>query len=78
MASGRAIWVRSILELIARETGAEDFVRYGTRPLRADEPEVIEADVARLLDEVAGPRYDLDSGLADTISWWTPQLGLSI
>jgi nucleoside-diphosphate-sugar epimerase len=73
--SGRAISVRSILELIARETGAGDLVRFGERPLPANEPEAIEADGARLFNEVGfRPRYDLACGLTDTISWWRRQL----
>jgi nucleoside-diphosphate-sugar epimerase len=73
--SGRAISVRSILELIARETGAGDLVRFGERPLPANEPEAIEADGARLFNEVGfRPRYDLARGLTDTISWWRRQL----
>ncbi len=69
--SGQAFSVRSILELIGQATGASDFLRFGERPLPANEPEVIEADTARLFGEVGfRPRYDLASGLADTIFWW--------
>lgn len=69
--SGQAVSVRSILELIAQETGAGDCLRFGERPLPPNEPEVIEADVTRLFSEADfKPRYDLGSGLVDTISWW--------
>jgi nucleoside-diphosphate-sugar epimerase len=78
IASGRAISVRSILESIARETGAGDLVRYGARPLRADEPEIIEGDVTRLFGEVGfRPRYEIGTGLTDTIFWWRQQLSSS-
>jgi nucleoside-diphosphate-sugar epimerase len=78
IASGRAMSVRSILESIAQEIGAGELVQYEARPLHAEEPEIIEADVARLCNEVGfKPRYDLASGLADTISWWRRQLASS-
>jgi nucleoside-diphosphate-sugar epimerase len=69
--SGQAVSIRSILEMIGQETGAGDFLRFGQRSLPVDEPEVIEADVKRLFDDVGfNPRYNLTQGLADTIAWW--------
>lgn len=73
--SGRAISVRSLLELIGQETGASDLLEFGARPLPSNEPEIIEADVTRLFNEVGfRPRYNLAQGLVDTISWWRRQL----
>jgi nucleoside-diphosphate-sugar epimerase len=69
--TGEAVSVRSLLETIGRQTNASDFLRFGQRPLPPSEPEVIEADVARLLNEVGfRPHYDLAGGVAETIAWW--------
>jgi nucleoside-diphosphate-sugar epimerase len=74
IASGQAVPIRTILELIAKEIAAGDLLRFGERALSANEPEIIEADVARLANEVGfQPRYDLARGLADTIAWWRQQ-----
>jgi nucleoside-diphosphate-sugar epimerase len=72
--SGQAVSVRSILELIGQETDASDLIRFGERPLPGNEPEIIEADTARLFNEVGfKPRYDLAAGLTETIAWWRRQ-----
>jgi nucleoside-diphosphate-sugar epimerase len=38
------------------------------------EPAIIEADTARLTQEVGfQPRYDLMNGLTETVAWWKRQ-----
>ncbi len=67
--SGQAVPVRAILERVGALTGGGDRIDFGARPLAATEPASIEADVARLRDEVGfSPRYDLDAGLADALA----------
>ena len=67
--SGQAVAVREILDVLAARIGNKDCVRYGERALSAGDPLIIEADTRRLSSEVDfRPRYDLASGLADTIA----------
>jgi nucleoside-diphosphate-sugar epimerase len=69
--SGQAVSVRKILETLAAQLGNHDCIRFGERPLPEGEPEIIEADTKRLIEEVGfKPRFDLAGGLADTIAWW--------
>ncbi|MDE3749489.1 NAD-dependent epimerase/dehydratase family protein [Methylobacterium radiotolerans] len=67
--SGAAVPVRAILEQIGRMTGRPDLIDFGARSLPEGEPASIEADVARLRELVGfHPRYDLASGLKDTLT----------
>ena len=62
--SGRAVAVRDMIGTLARQMGREDLIRLGARPRPADDPDLIEADVTRLRDEVGfTPRYDMESGI---------------
>jgi nucleoside-diphosphate-sugar epimerase len=74
IAAGQAVAVRSVLEAIARETGAHGMLRLGVRPRPADDPLVIEAASDRLRYEVGfTPRYAIVEGLAQTVRWWREQ-----
>jgi nucleoside-diphosphate-sugar epimerase len=74
--SGAAVPVRSLLEGIARELGGRGLLAFGARPMRPGEPSVIEANVARLRDEVGfRPSFDLPAGLSDTLRWWQGNIG---
>jgi nucleoside-diphosphate-sugar epimerase len=67
--SGEATAVRSILEALADRLGHRERLLYGGRPLGPGDPPVIEADPTRLFSEVGfRPRFNLASGLDDTIS----------
>lgn len=71
IASGEAVMVKEIVERIAHKLDREGLLRLGARPLSPNEPPLLVADVARLKDEVGWyPRYGLERGLEQTISWW--------
>lgn len=71
IASGVPLTVRAVVEAIAAKLGRPDLLELGALPAPADDPPRITADVRRLRTEVNWiPRYDLDSGLDDTIAWW--------
>lgn len=71
IATGQAVTVRSVLEAIARETGANGMLRLGARPRPTDDPPVIVAASDRLRHEVGfTPRCAIADGLAQTIRWW--------
>jgi nucleoside-diphosphate-sugar epimerase len=69
--SGEPVAVRTVIETIARECGRPDLVRLGARPMPANEPPLLVADVTRLRDELGWrPRVSLDAGLRECIEWW--------
>lgn len=71
IASGKAVSVRSILEVIARKTGGQDMLRLGARPRPSSDPAIVEGSSARLRQEVGfSPRHELATGLAETVDWW--------
>jgi nucleoside-diphosphate-sugar epimerase len=63
-----------VVATIARELDADGRVAYGALPMRENEPELLVANVARLRDAGWSPRYDLVSGLKDTIEWWKKEM----
>ncbi len=67
--SGTAVTLRSLLTTLADQLDARALLRFGARPMAADEPPVIEADVTRLAHEIGfRPRFGLATGLADTVA----------
>jgi nucleoside-diphosphate-sugar epimerase len=75
IASGCPITVKEIVHKIARKLEGEGLIRLGALPTPPDEPALLVANVQRLTHEVGWePKYDLDKGLDDTITWWRKQL----
>jgi nucleoside-diphosphate-sugar epimerase len=71
IASGVPVAVREVVKEIADQLERPNLVRLGALPASENEPPLLVADVARLRDEVGwSPRYDLASGLKETINWW--------
>lgn len=71
IATGIARPVREIIERLGMLSGRADLLRIGGRPSPAGEPPRLDVSVARLTEEVGfRPRFDLASGLADTMEWW--------
>lgn len=69
--AGAAIPIADLAMEIARQIGAPDRLQLGARPAPPDDPALIEADTGRLGREIGWqPRFDLESGIADTIGWW--------
>jgi nucleoside-diphosphate-sugar epimerase len=71
VASGGAVAVREVVQMIADQLGRSEWVRFGARPTPADEPAEIVADT-RLLNERVGwrPSVSLADGIARSIAWW--------
>jgi nucleoside-diphosphate-sugar epimerase len=71
IASGAAVTVGELVDMIVRLLGRAEIVCRGALPERPGEPRLLLADVARLRDEVGfRPRWTLDDGLAMTVRWW--------
>ncbi|MCB1333507.1 MAG: NAD(P)-dependent oxidoreductase [Roseivivax sp.] len=67
VASGKAVAVRDLIATAAELLGRPDLVDLGARPRPADDPPRIEADIARLEATGFRPRFDLRSGIADSL-----------
>ena len=73
--SGQAIPMADLITEIGRQIARPDLIRLGARPPRPGDPELVEAEITRLQSELGWrPKFTLESGLADTISWWRTAL----
>jgi nucleoside-diphosphate-sugar epimerase len=72
LASGIAAPIASIATAIAEEMNRVHLLRLGAIETRLDEPPIVVADISRLRDELGfRPSYSLETGLRQTIRWWT-------
>jgi nucleoside-diphosphate-sugar epimerase len=73
IASGVPVAIRDVVSEVAVQIGTAELVRFGALPARPEPPRQV-ADVSRLRREVGwSPRFDLSSGIADTIAWHRQQ-----
>jgi nucleoside-diphosphate-sugar epimerase len=71
IASGSAVTVARIIELVAQSAGRPDLLRLGSLPRRGGEPERLVADTQRLRTEVGfEPRITIERGIGETVAWW--------
>jgi nucleoside-diphosphate-sugar epimerase len=78
VASGEGVELRVVTAEIERLAGVNGLVRRGRRPIPPSEPDMLVGDATRLRDEVGfRRRFDLETGLADTVAWWRSQLDTS-
>jgi nucleoside-diphosphate-sugar epimerase len=71
VASGHGLQLRELALEIARRLDGEELLRIGARPMGADEPPALVADVTRLRQEIGwSPRIGLADGLDEVIDWW--------
>ena len=68
--SGDPVTVRRIVATLERLLERQGMVRYGARPDNPTDPPFVCADNRKLVAATGwSPRFDLESGLADTIRW---------
>jgi nucleoside-diphosphate-sugar epimerase len=71
IASGEPVRLAEMVRMVAEIIGRPELVRLGALKTPAGEPPILVADVRRLKEEVGWtPRFDLKSGLTDTVSRW--------
>jgi nucleoside-diphosphate-sugar epimerase len=70
VSSGQAISLREIVTTIGRLIGRPELVQLGAIPARANDAPLVVGSNARLAALGWQPRYDLESGLLQTIDWW--------
>ena len=75
ISSGRPVALRELILEIARLQGNQDLVQFNAAQMQSGEPPLLVGDSRRLQDEVGWkPRYNLEEGLGQTISWWKGHL----
>lgn len=70
IASGIPVQVREIVTTIGAIVGRPELIDLGALPTPPHEVMRVEADVSRLQSLGWKPKYDLRSGLEQTIDWW--------
>ena len=71
IATGLAVPIRYVITTIAAQIGQPNLVSFGTRAVPDYEPPVL-ATTARNLHGIGfKPRFTLETGLEDTIAWWS-------
>lgn len=75
IATGTATSLRSIVEKLGELTGRTDLLRIGALPARANDLPLVVGNPAKFQRSVHWqPRFNLSSGLADTVEWWRRNL----
>jgi nucleoside-diphosphate-sugar epimerase len=68
--SGKPVTVREVVATIESFVGRQGLVRYGARPDNPTDPPFVVADNRRLVQGTGwSPKYDLASGLRQTLEW---------
>jgi len=71
IASGRPLALKEVICKIGEKLSRPELIHLGDIASAKDEPLLLVADVRRLREEVMWtPKYDIDSGLDQTIKWW--------
>jgi nucleoside-diphosphate-sugar epimerase len=72
IASGEPIGLKDVIFKIADKLHHADLIQLGVVPVPANDPPLLVADIRRLREEVKWqPKFDLDTGLEQTIEWWS-------
>jgi len=79
VASGQAVKIADVVGTIAAQLGRAELVQLGAIAAPPNEPPRVVGCVRRLREEVKWtPRYDLESGLRQTIGWWRDALAREV
>lgn len=71
IASGVPISIKDIVIKIANQLHKSDMPKFGALPTMKDDPPLLTADISQLKHNVGfSPKYDIASGLEQTIDWW--------
>lgn len=75
IASGQPISLKEVVELISNKIKRPDLLKLGAIQPSQSDPPVLLADIKRLETEMGWkPKYDLNTGLDQTIEWWKSQM----
>lgn len=73
--SGQGVKLKQVIHKIAEQLGGLNRVQFGALPAPKNDPAFLVPDTTRLKEELGwSPVFDLEKGLADTISWWETKI----
>ncbi len=73
--SGQAMTLKQVIHKIAEQLDGLDHVQFGALPAPKNDPAFLVPDTRRLQEELGwNPRFNLEQGLADAISWWKTRI----
>jgi nucleoside-diphosphate-sugar epimerase len=75
VSSGQPTTLREIALTIGRLTGRPELIQLGALPARANDVHLVIGANAKAVALGWQPRYDLESGLLQTVGWWREQNG---
>jgi len=79
LGSGQAVTLAEIAHRIADVIGRPHRIKLGARPMSSDDPRVLLPVLRRLTQSVGWtPRYDLNTGLQNTVDWWRKELDTNV
>lgn len=71
IASGIPVTIKDVVGIIADQLNGRSLLEFGAIPTVKDEPALLTADISRLKYEAGFlPKYSIESGLEQTITWW--------
>ncbi len=70
VSSGQAVTLRDLVSTIGRLLERPELVRLGALPARPNDAPLVVGDNAKAVAIGWEPRYDLETGLRQTIDWW--------
>src|SRR6185437_4600040 len=77
IASGQGIALRELASKVIIHPKDHALLKFGALPPPPNDPPELVADVTRLREELKWqPRYTLEEGLQETISWWEEELSV--
>jgi nucleoside-diphosphate-sugar epimerase len=71
---GTSATIREVVEIIGDQLHGKQLIQLGALPAPPNDPPVLIADTHRLNSLGWRPKYDLESGLEQTIAWWKTNL----
>jgi nucleoside-diphosphate-sugar epimerase len=75
VSSGAATTIRELVLTIGSILGRSELLQLGAIPARSNDAPLVIGVNARLVGETGwNPKFDLESGLRQTIAWWTEEL----
>ncbi len=72
LGTGQAVRVKDVIEALGEAVGRPDLIKLGARQAPAYEPPLIVADMEKTMksDIDWKPKFDLQTGAADTVAWF--------
>jgi nucleoside-diphosphate-sugar epimerase len=78
ISSGQPVTIRDLVQTIGRLMARTELVRLGAIPARGNDSPLVIGDNTRLRTELNWrPKYDLKSGLEQTVEWWAAHTNLN-